>query len=224
MRDLWNKQKPHHPEHSFDEYFKYTYETISNRDSYTNNVGFVKDYKDAFGWHPYLPPSIMNRWKHGKLITEEEREHAVEQVFNFKQWFEKELLGHDGITNSSAVVVWPWTVGSPNHLDLSRPEPNSDYGYGFQPTYTSSFTGGPEFVFPIGTWAYDSKVSGQQERLPVAASLMSASGLDYELITFARQFLEESDLPDAVMTGREMLGPNGTKSEQRLNPPTYGLR
>ena len=148
MRDLWNKQKPHQPEHSFDEYFKYTYETISNRDSYTNNVGFVKDYKDAFGWHPYLPPSIMNRWKHGKLITEEEREHAVEQVFNFKQWFEKELLGHDGITNSSAVVVWPWTVGSPNHLDLSRPEPNSDYGYGFQPTYTSSFTGGPEFVFP----------------------------------------------------------------------------
>ena len=76
----------------------------------------------------------------------------------------------------------------------------------------------------VGTWAYDSKVSGQQERLPVAASLMSASGLDYELITFARQFLEESDLPDAVMTGREMLGRNGTKSEQRLNPPTYGLR
>lgn len=76
----------------------------------------------------------------------------------------------------------------------------------------------------VDTWVYDSKVSGQQERLPVAASLMSASGLDYELITFARRFLEKRDLPAAVETGREMLGPSPTKREQELNPPTYGLR
>lgn len=148
LRDLWNKSKFHQPERNFDEYFKYTYEAILNRDSYTNNVEFVKDYNRVFGCHPYLPPSIMNRWKHGKSIKKEEREHAAEQVSTFKQWFEKEVLGHHGNTNTSAVMVWPWTVGSPNYLDLKRPQPNSDYGYGFQPTYTCSFTGGPEFVFP----------------------------------------------------------------------------
>lgn len=148
LRDLWNKQDLPQPRQTFDEYFKYTYEAILNRDSYTNNIGFVEDYHNAFGWHPYLPPSLMNRWKHGKSITEQEREHAVEQVNTFKRWFETEILEQDSSTNSSAVMVWPWTVGSPNYLDLPRPEPNSDYGYGFQPTYTSSFTGGPEFVFP----------------------------------------------------------------------------
>ena len=148
LRDLWNKRDPHRPGQTFDEHFKYTYETILNRDSYTNNVGFVKDYEDTFGWHPYLPPSIMNRWKHGRMIRDEERKHAAEQVSDFKQWFEKEVFGHDDSTKSSAVMVWPWTVGLPNYIDVPRPEPNSCYGYGFQPTYTSSFTGGPEFVFP----------------------------------------------------------------------------
>lgn len=148
LRDLWNKRELYQPGRDFDEYFKYTYEAILNRDSYTNNLGFVEDYKRVVGWHPYLPPSIMNRWKHGKIITEEEREHAAEQTSEFKQWFEKEVLGHDGDTHSLAVMVWPWTVGTPNYLDLPRPEPNLNYGYGFQPTYTCSFTGGPEFVFP----------------------------------------------------------------------------
>lgn len=147
LHDLWNDREPHQPGKGFDEYFKYTYETILNRDSYTNNIDFVEDYNKVFGCHAYLPPSIMNRWKHGKSITEEKRENATEQVSIFKNWFEKEVLGHDGDTNS-AVMVWPWTVGSPNYLDLQRPQPNSDYGYGFQPAYTSSFTGGPEFVFP----------------------------------------------------------------------------
>ena len=240
LRDLWNMKESHQPGTNFDQYFKFTYEAILNRDSYTNNVKFVKDYEKDFGCHPYLPPSIINRWKHGESITEEEREHAVEKVCCFKQWFEKEVLGHDGSTRSSAVMVWPWTVGSPNYLDLPRPQPNSDYGYGFQPAYTSSFTGGPEFVFPskpqfctvlpewtdkitVGTWAYDSKVSGQQERLPVAASLMGASGLDYELITLARRFLENSDLPHAVKTGREMLEPDPARRDLSPNPPVYDI-
>ena len=73
----------------------------------------------------------------------------------------------------------------------------------------------------VGTWAYDSRLSGRQKHLPVAASLMCASGLDSELITLARRFLENSDLPDAVETGREMLGPDPAKRDLSLNPPIY---
>ena len=148
LRDLWNTRELQQAGRSFDEYFKYTYEAILNTDSYTSNLKFVEDYQEEFGRHPYLPPSIRNRWKHGKSITEEERETAAKQISVFKDWFEKDVLGYDGSTKDSAIMVWPWTVGSPNYLDLPRPEPNSDYGYGFQPTYTSPFTGGPEFVFP----------------------------------------------------------------------------
>lgn len=52
---------------------------------------------------------------------------------------------------------------------------------------------------------------------------MSAAGLDYELLTFTRQFLEERDLPDRVETGRYMFGSDPTKTEQELKPPTYGF-
>ena len=73
-------------------------------------------------------------------------------------------------------------------------------------------------------WTYDSKVSGQQERLPVAASLMGAAGLDYELITFVRKFLEGCDLPVGVSTGRDMFRPDPAKREKELDPPTYGFQ
>ena len=75
----------------------------------------------------------------------------------------------------------------------------------------------------VGTWTYDSKVSGQQERLPVAASLMGAAGLDNELITFARKFLMDCGLPVAVTTGREMF-PDPAKRKKELEPPTYGFQ
>ena len=67
-------------------------------------------------------------------------------------------------------------------------------------------------------------MSGQQERLPVAASLMGAAGLDYELITFAREFLENCGLPVAVGTGRDMFRPDPAKREKELDPPTYGFQ
>ena len=52
---------------------------------------------------------------------------------------------------------------------------------------------------------------------------MGAAGLDYELITFARQFLEKANLPEAVETGRYMFESDPTKDKQKLDPPTYSL-
>ena len=105
LRDLWNQRELHQPKPDFDEYFKCTYEAILNRDSYKNNIDFVKAHEKTLGWHPYLSPSIVNRWKHGKIITDAEREYAAEQVSDFKRWFENDVLGHRGSTNSSAVMV-----------------------------------------------------------------------------------------------------------------------
>lgn len=134
-------------------------------------------------------------------------------------------------------MVFPWTIGVPNCRDVQRPEPCSEYGYGFQPTFVCSFSGGPEVVFPskhphmrlksvliraVGTWTYDSKVSKRQERLPVAAGLISASGSDAQLLALVRQFLEQSDLPRAVETGREMFGgPDAQVRDSSLKAPSY---
>ena len=52
---------------------------------------------------------------------------------------------------------------------------------------------------------------------------MGAAGLDYELITFARRFLEDCGLPIAVNTGRDIFRPDAAKREKELDPPTYGI-
>lgn len=75
----------------------------------------------------------------------------------------------------------------------------------------------------VGRWSYESKVSGQQEFLPVAASLMGSAGADYELVTFACRFLKECKLPDAVKTGRDIFEGDPKKRETRFDPPRYGL-
>ena len=118
LRDLWVKRELDQPGKDFDDYFRYTYEAILNRDPYTNNLGFVKDYQDLFCYHLYLPPSIANRWTHGKSITEEERMNAAQQVSVFKGWVEKGVLELDKSNRSPAVMVWPWTVGLPCYLDM----------------------------------------------------------------------------------------------------------
>ena len=53
---------------------------------------------------------------------------------------------------------------------------------------------------------------------------MGAAGLDYELITFVRKFLEDCDLPAVVSTGRDMFRPDPAKREKELKPPTYGFQ
>lgn len=84
LRDLWLKRDSPKSEQTFDDYFKYTYVTIINWDSYANNKDFVEDYQKDFGRHPYLPPGIVNRWKHTSKISAQDRMTAVDQVSVFK--------------------------------------------------------------------------------------------------------------------------------------------
>lgn len=52
---------------------------------------------------------------------------------------------------------------------------------------------------------------------------MGASGLDYELLTLTRRFLENSGLPKAVETGREMFGPDPATKDLNPDPPIYAF-
>ena len=51
-------------------------------------------------------------------------------------------------------------------------------------------------------------MSQREERLPVAAGLLTAEGLDHKLLELAAAFLRGSDLPKTVFAGREMLEPD----------------
>ena len=52
LRTLWQEDNLLHFNESFDDYFRYTYETIVNKDSYDNNRDFVTSFEDSVGHHP----------------------------------------------------------------------------------------------------------------------------------------------------------------------------
>ncbi|KAK0128233.1 hypothetical protein ONS95_000211 [Cadophora gregata] len=187
-----------------------TYEYILNYDSWHNNRQFVSDYNKKFGRNPYLPPSIANRWKFGKNTTDEQRGAAVKQVELYKTWFEANVLDPESGSLLESVLVLPWTAGFANYRDTTKPIPNDSFGRGFWSSYITSFSTGPEFVFPIGTWSYDSKVTERQERLPVAAGIVGAPGSDYGILQFVEEFLANSDLQETVITGSEVFAPSKT--------------
>ncbi|TAQ84798.1 hypothetical protein B7494_g6878 [Chlorociboria aeruginascens] len=165
----------------------------------------AKHYNKEFGRDPYLPPSTANRWMFGRNITAEDRAVAVKQVDVYKAWFEEHVLGPDSDTLSNAILVLPWTAGFANYRDTIKPIPNDSFGHGFWSSYITSFTTGPELVFPIRTWTYDSKVIHRQERLPVAAGIVGAPGSDFGVLNFVQDFLSSSCMKDHVLTGSEVF-------------------
>jgi hypothetical protein len=54
----------------------------------------------------------------------------------------------------------------------------------------SGFAEEPDMVFPIGQASYNSTISGQEEFLPVAVSVVAAKGCDGMIFTLAERLYE----------------------------------
>ncbi|KAA6411297.1 MAG: hypothetical protein FRX48_04577 [Lasallia pustulata] len=181
-----------------------TSEYILNYGSLHNNCHFVEDYRSAYGSNSYLPPSIVNK-KFGKNISKADWNAPV------AKWFEENVLWED-----------PDTLGPPvfaNYRDISRPIPNDAFSHGFWPSHITSFTTGPELVFPISTWTYESKVTYKEERLWVSAEIMGGLGADFILLSFVQDFFHASDIPDHVDIRPQVF----RKIQDAARPPKHNL-
>jgi hypothetical protein len=89
----------------------------------------------------------------------------VKQVEIYRTWFEQNVLGPNLESTLDIILVLPWTAGFANYRDTPKPYalnpgvyflssadgsrvPNESFGHGFWSSYITSFTTGPELVFP----------------------------------------------------------------------------
>ena len=168
-------------------------------DDYHNLSTFRSAYYTKYNRKPYVSPPVQFQWDLASKITIAERNEAIHRLAVFKDWFTKHISEP---TTHRTIVVLPIENMSPRYRDEARthfvPE-------GVPNLFLSPILGAPEVVVPIAEVTYKSRVSGCDEWLPVAVSLMGVKGSDIELLELVAKCLEGSGRPTAVRTGKRMF-------------------
>jgi Asp-tRNA(Asn)/Glu-tRNA(Gln) amidotransferase A subunit family amidase len=168
-------------------------------DDFHNLDTFREDHRAKFSRVPYVSPPVRWQWDLSDKITRGERDEAVRRLAVFKAWFADEVM-QEG--RQMTLVVLPIENMSPRHRDQATTSFNP---VGVPMLFLSPIIGGPELVVPAGHVPYVSRVSGNQEYLPVAVSLLSTTGMDLRLLDIVKHFLEKSGRPKEVAIGRTMF-------------------
>jgi hypothetical protein len=155
----------------------------------------------------------------GRLIDKSQNDRAWDRYNVYKNWFIKHIIKPEEM---KTIVVLPIEKLEPRYRDVP-PEQPIEAPKGLSVLYLSPTLGAPELVVPgkqatcnraylltsaAGQIPFDSRITGQQEYLPVAVSLLGAPGTDLELIEMTEGFLQHTNRSTRVLTGRTMFGDN----------------
>ncbi|KAH8780104.1 amidase signature domain-containing protein [Diaporthe sp. PMI_573] len=129
-----------------------------------------------------------------------ERDVAVDKLETYKEWFLDVAMKRG---KRDTLVLIPIENISPRYRDdppLAHFNP-----VGVPNLFLSPILGAPELTIPIGTTPYDSKVTGQTEKLPIGISILGEPGRDMELFDIAYNCLKQAGRPTSVKAGYEMF-------------------
>jgi len=155
----------------------------------------------------------------GRVVDKSQNDQAWERYDVYKNWFIERILRPE---ETRAIVVLPIEELEPRYRD-KPPEQLTEAPKGVSVLYLSPALGAPELVVPgkqanydrdilltsaAGQIPFNSRITGQQEYLPVAVSLLGAPGTDLELIEMTEDFLKHAKRSTNVLTGRTMFRGN----------------
>lgn len=149
-------------------------------------------------------PLIVVHRRLGEKLTRGEYDTAVEEMKVFDEFMLEDVMS----TQSRPLLVLPVGLDSTSYRDQyfgSAEESGSQVqGYGFSSLVFPPLVGMPTFVIPIGQYPYRSRVSGQEEFLPMCVTITGSKGEDFATLDLMQDFLESSpDYKTAVLTGKE---------------------
>ncbi|KAJ4299616.1 hypothetical protein N0V90_004862 [Kalmusia sp. IMI 367209] len=161
---------------------------------------FREDFSQQYGHQPFLTKPLKWVWGIGRLISEDQKQHALDRYKVFKQWFIEKIMQPDEMRT---IIVLPIETLEPRYRDVT-PDLPIEPPKGLSVLYLSPTLGAPEIVVPAGHVPFESRVTEQIEYLPMAVSLLGAPGTDMELITLTGEFLAHTGRPGRVSTGKTM--------------------
>ncbi|KAK3943635.1 amidase signature domain-containing protein [Diplogelasinospora grovesii] len=196
FNELWDSTTPEAANGmSLQEYMKDASRNSFFHDDYHSFDKFRKDYVQKFGKQPYLARQELS-----SKIAQEERNIAVDRLEVYRKWFTEHFLQ---VGKKDTLVLIPIEEISPRYRDEAP-------AYHFNPVgvpmlFVSPILGAPELTVPIGLSLYLSKVTGCEEKFPIAISILGSPGRDLELFDIASGCLKKCGRPDTVKPGKEMF-------------------
>jgi len=200
LTNLWKDTNPVGTNESLADYFHDTLPwsyAPTQRQTYTK---FQQDYWEAFGKAPYFNPEGQFKVEWLPTVTSDMHQEGLKKMSIFRSWFEKQLIPHSEVGTSEALLLLPWTTGTPDYRDVYRPQPDWA-GYGWYYYMISPFAQAPEMIVPVGQTPFISKITKREEWLPVSLGIVGARGSDASLPVLLRDLMHAMHLPTAVEAG-----------------------
>ena len=204
LTDLWEDTNPVGTNESLASYFHNTLPWTYAPTQWQTYKMFQEDYRNVFGKAPYFNPEGQFEMDWLPTVTSEMHKHGLKKMSIFRTWFEDNLIGPSEDGTSEALLLLPWTTGTPNYRDVYRPQPDWA-GYGWQYYMISPFAQAPEMIIPIGQTSFISKVTKREEWLPVSLGVIGARGSDVSLPVLLQDFMHAMQLPTTVEVGERVF-------------------
>lgn len=223
MTELWKKTNPVGTNKSIEEYFHNTLPYAYAPTQWETYAGFQEDYIQKFGDAPYFNPEGQFKMQWLPTITPDMHSQGLRELSVFKKWFEENIIPASEDGSSEGLLLLPWTTGSPDYRDTYRNKPEWA-GYGWFYYMIAPFAQSPEMILPISQTPYVSKVTKQQEWLPVSIGIVSAKGSDAALSGFLVDLIQNTAMQTTMQVGKtafpveHMKGFEGPPSQHPIIP------
>ncbi|KAF2827441.1 amidase signature enzyme [Ophiobolus disseminans] len=162
-------------------------------DAYHNEDDFRKRYQAEYHKHPYIGLRLQQSWASAENMTQDERDDGYARIAIYKKWFGSTILANDA---SDALIVIPQENIIPRYRDenpcFRRPPQD-----GICAMALAAVLNAPALTVPIGQIPYQSRVSRNEEYLPLTVTLF--------LLETTQRILEAAQLPTTVKTGKVMF-------------------
>ncbi|KAL7928350.1 amidase signature domain-containing protein [Trichoderma chlorosporum] len=169
---------------------------------------FQKAYRNIYQKNPYLDRVNTEKLKLARLVTIEDREKMVQQKAFFANFAYKQILqsgdGSGAAGSLGGIMVWPFNPQEPQYRD-SYPPLTPHVNWRWDVDYTAPLAGLPQVIVPIGQFRYESRITGEPDFLPIAASIVGPPGSDIALLDFVSKFLQRTRGLLSVKPGRYIV-------------------
>ncbi|THG97905.1 hypothetical protein EW145_g7517, partial [Phellinidium pouzarii] len=183
-------------------YMNETYSTITAFHQWTTvGAPLFKDYAAAHGGrNPHINPAVLARWQYGEMRGLGNYNIELQRREIFENWTAKNFLLPDPESCSQSIYLYPQNSGTYSSRELYFLGPSSP-PFGFSDSRVAVYARSPDMVVPIGQVPYASVISGIEEVLPVAASLVARRGCDFMLLDLVAA-LADKGIVQSAKTGR----------------------
>ncbi|PSN70640.1 amidase signature enzyme [Corynespora cassiicola Philippines] len=169
-------------------------------EDYHNFETFRRDYRAKFGKDAYISSPVRWQWELSSCISSKAHLEAMRRLEVYKDWFNEAIMKPD---RRRTLVLLPIEEIAPRYRDEM---PKTHFKpVGVPNLFLSPILKTPELTVPIGSYPYQSKVSGAMEKLPVVISVVGPPGQDVFLIDIVLQCLRSTCRPHRVLTSPEMF-------------------